>query len=148
MRMIDVGAKPITRRDAVAEARVRTRPDVIDAITGGEIEKGDVAAAATLAGIMAVKRTPDLLPLCHPISVTNSDVAVSFTDDSVVITSNVGITERTGVEMEALTAAAVAALTVIDMIKSRDAAAEILGVRLLEKSGGKNGHWVRPGDQP
>jgi len=133
----------VTRREATAEATVATRADVIEAIQAGAIEKGDVLGAAKLAGIMAVKRTPDLLPLCHPISVSSAELDVACRTDSVVVTSRVGIVERTGVEMEALTAAAVASLTIIDMIKSRDPAAEIKSVRLLEKSGGKNGHWVR-----
>lgn len=143
--MVDVGDKAVTERVAVATAEVRTRADVVAAILAGEVEKGDVVAAARLAGIMAVKRTPDLLPLCHPIGVTQADVEVQCRDATIQITSRVGIADRTGVEMEALTAVAVAGLTVIDMIKSRDAAAEIAHVRLLEKSGGKSGHWKRPG---
>lgn len=142
--MVDVGDKAVTERVALAAAEVRTRADVVEAIMAGEVEKGDVVAAARLAGIMAVKRTPDLLPLCHPIGVTQADVEVRCRDATIQITSRVGIADRTGVEMEALTAVAVAGLTVIDMIKSRDAAAEIAHVRLLEKSGGKSGHWKRP----
>ncbi|MDP3971998.1 MAG: cyclic pyranopterin monophosphate synthase MoaC [Candidatus Nanopelagicales bacterium] len=141
--MVNVGEKPITRREASAKAIVATIPEVVSAIRSGQIEKGDVIAAGRLAGIMAVKRTPDLLPLCHPIGVTNADVFIECGEDTLEITSCVGISDRTGVEMEALTAVAVAGLAVIDMIKSRDAAAQIQSIRLMEKSGGKSGHWVR-----
>lgn len=144
--MVDVGEKAVTKREATAEAAVHTRRDVVEAILHGEVEKGDVLAAARIAGIMAVKRTPDLIPLCHPIGVTNAEVSVECCDDSVRATATVRTTDRTGVEMEALAAVAVAGLTVIDMIKSRDPAAQITGVRLVEKSGGKSGHWIRDVD--
>lgn len=145
--MVNVSEKPITRREASAEAILATTPAVVAAIREGAIEKGDVIAAGRLAGIMGVKRTPDLLPLCHPIAVTDADVFIECGDDTLTITSRVGIRDRTGVEMEALTAVAVAGLAIIDMIKSRDASAQIRSVRLLEKSGGKSGHWVRGGDR-
>jgi len=145
--MVNVSEKPITRREASAEAILATTPTVVAAIQEGAIEKGDVIAAGRLAGIMGVKRTPDLLPLCHPIAVTDADVFIDCGEDTLTITSRVGIHDRTGVEMEALTAVAVAGLAVIDMIKSRDASAEIRSIRLLEKSGGKSGRWVRGGDR-
>jgi cyclic pyranopterin phosphate synthase len=141
--MVDVGDKKTTTRVAVASARVRTRPDVVDAIREQSLAKGDVLAVARIAGIMAAKRTPDLIPLCHPLQIAGVTVDLTLGDDHVVIRTEVRCTGQTGVEMEALTAASVAALTVYDMCKSIDRAMVIEAVQLEEKSGGKSGHFVR-----
>lgn len=141
--MVDVGDKEVTSRVAVASARVRTRPEVIEAIRSQSVAKGDVLAVARVAGIMATKRTPELIPLCHPLPITGVTVDLALGDDHVAIRTEVRCTGRTGVEMEALTAASVAALTVYDMCKSVDRAMVIEAIRLEEKSGGKSGHFVR-----
>jgi cyclic pyranopterin phosphate synthase len=147
-RMVDVSAKPPTPRRAVAEALVRLAPETLSLVIDGSGPKGDVLLVAELAGVQAAKRTSDLIPLCHPIALT--DVGVEITPDRAAgvlriraATATVG---PTGVEMEALTAASVAALTVYDMIKGVDRSAEIASVRLLEKSGGRSGEWHRPSD--
>lgn len=146
--MVDVGQKEISVREATASGRVETTADVLAALRAGTIPKGDVVAAARLAGIMAVKRTPDLIPLCHPIGISGADVELDLTADShVVIQASVRTTDRTGVEMEALTAVAAAGLTVIDMVKGTDPAASIEGIKVLTKTGGKTGDWVRPSDR-
>ena len=144
-RMVDVGAKSVTRRVAVATARVRTRPDVVARIVEGAIQKGDVLAVARIAGIMAAKRTSELIPLCHPLPIDaiRLDVEPNLDDGTIAIRSEVATSSRTGVEMEALTAASVAALTVYDMCKAVDRAMVIERVQLEEKSGGKSGHFVR-----
>lgn len=143
-RMVDVSEKPVTRRMARAAASVSTRPDVIDLINAGALPKGAVAETARIAGIMAAKRTSELVPLCHPLPLTAIDVTVSASGATVAIEATVATTAQTGVEMEALTAAAVAALTVYDMIKAVDPAARIDDIRVLRKEGGKTGTWVRP----
>lgn len=141
--MIDVGDKPVTRRRAVAEARVVMPAEVRERIAEGTLPKGDVLAVARVAGIMAAKRTPDIVPLCHPLPLTRVDVSPELSGDGVVITASAETTAQTGVEMEALTAALAAALTVYDMTKGLDPTIEITSARLLEKEGGKSGHWRR-----
>jgi cyclic pyranopterin phosphate synthase len=145
-RMVDVGAKGETLRRAVASARVRTTPLVIAAITAGTVSKGDVLAAARVAGLLASKRTPDLIPLCHPVRTTSAaiDLEVDETRGEVTIRASVEAVDRTGVEMEAMVAASVAALTVYDMIKSADRWAVVDAVRLDAKLGGKSGAVERP----
>ncbi len=142
-RMVDVTAKDDTHRVATAEAVVRMRPETLALIQQGGIPKGDVLATARIAGIMAAKRTPDLIPLCHPLPVTG--VTVDLTPEggeTLVIRATVKTTGKTGVEMEALTAASIAALTVYDMCKAVEKGIRIEQVRLLEKHGGKSGDWV------
>jgi cyclic pyranopterin monophosphate synthase len=142
-RMVDVGVKPETARRAVASARVRTRPDVVRCIAAQAVAKGDVLAVARVAGIMAAKRTADLIPLCHPLGLDAVTVDFELCDEAVAIRATAACQGRTGVEMEALTAASVAALTIYDMCKSLDRAMVIEEVRLEEKSGGRSGHFVR-----
>ena len=145
--MVDVSAKDVTMRVAVAAGVVRTRPDVVAMITANGLPKGDALATARVAGILAAKRTSELVPLCHPLAITGVDIdfTVGADDDpaAVAITATVRTTDRTGVEMEALTAVSVAALTVYDMIKAVDRAAEIDDIRVLHKEGGKTGKWER-----
>ena len=143
-RMVDTAAKPVTERRAVAEARVRMSPATTRLVLAGKARKGDVLATARLAGVMAAKRTADLIPLCHPLALTDISVEAEAGRGGVRIEAVARAVDRTGVEMEAMVAAAVAALTVYDMVKGHDRSDEILGVRLLEKSGGKSGHWRRP----
>jgi cyclic pyranopterin phosphate synthase len=143
-RMVDVTGKDVTARSATARCRVTISTEVADLLRNGGLPKGDALAVARIAAIQATKRTPDLIPLCHPIAVHGVDVDVVVDDGpSVVITATVRTADRTGVEMEALTAAAVGGLTVIDMVKGRDRSAAIAEVVLLEKLGGRSGHWVR-----
>jgi len=141
--MIDVGDKPVTRRRAVARARVTMPAAVAERIAAGTLPKGDVLSVARVAGIMAAKRTPDIVPLCHPLPLTRVDVTPKLDGDGVTITASAETTAQTGVEMEALTAALAAALTVYDMTKGLDPAIEIERAHLLEKDGGKSGHWRR-----
>jgi len=143
-RMVDVSAKNATRRTAVATGVLHTRPDVVDLITAGGLPKGDALATARIAGIMAAKRTSDLIPLCHQLALTGVEVDFDIEDARVVITSTVRSTDRTGVEMEALTAVSLAALTLYDMIKAVDRAARISDIRVLHKEGGKTGEWTNP----
>jgi cyclic pyranopterin phosphate synthase len=146
--MVDVGDKQITTRTAIAEGEVRMTPATLAAIRDGNVPKGDVLAAARIAGIMAAKKTPELIPLCHTLLLTK--VAVDFEIDEaesrVVITAMVRCNGQTGVEMEALTAVSVAALTIYDMAKAMDKSMTIGAIRLLEKQGGKSGDWRR--EQP
>lgn len=148
--MVDVGAKADSGRRAVAEAIVRMRPDTLARIVAGSLPKGDVLATARIAGIMAAKRTPDLIPLCHPLPVSGVEVDLVPlpAGDGIAITATCRVTGKTGVEMEALTAASVAALTVYDMCKAVEKGMVIESVRLLEKEGGKSGHWLAGGDKP
>ena len=143
--MVDVSGKTVTRREARAGAVIQTRPDVIELIDQALIKKGDVLATARIAGIMAAKRTSDLIPLCHPLPL--SKVAVDFRlfaeEGRIEVETLCIVSSQTGVEMEALTAASVAALTVYDMCKAVDPAMQISDIRLLEKQGGKRGHWQR-----
>lgn len=146
--MVDVSPKMVTARRAVATGRVATTPEVIALLRGGGVPKGDAIAVARIAGIMGAKRTPDLVPLCHPIGITGVTVDLEITDTGVEITAATKTADRTGVEMEALTSVAVAGLALIDMIKAVDPAASIEAVRVLRKEGGKTGDWVRPEDRP
>lgn len=144
-RMVDVGEKAITHRRAVARAVLRMSTATAAAIAAGDAPKGDVLGTARLAGIMAAKRTGELIPLCHPLPLDHAGVelAVDAEAGTVTVTAEASITARTGVEMEAMTAASVAALTVYDMVKGLDKGVEITSVALLEKSGGRSGHWRR-----
>ena len=146
-RMVDVTAKDVTTREATARCRVTVSAEVAALLAAGEMPKGDALAVARIAAIQATKRTPDLIPLCHPIAVHGVDVEVSLREEAddfaVEVIATVRTADRTGVEMEALTAAAVGGLTVIDMVKGRDRTAAITEVVLLEKKGGRSGHWVR-----
>jgi len=142
-RMVDVAAKDVTVRRAVAAGTVRTTAEVIDLLRADGLPKGDALGVARVAGIMGAKRTPDLVPLCHPIAVHGVEVDLQPGIDTVEITATVRTADRTGVEMEALTAVTVAGLTVIDMIKAVDPAASIDNVRVLRKEGGKTGVWER-----
>ncbi len=145
--MVDVTAKDVTKRVAVAEATVHTRPDVVAIISANGLPKGDALATARVAGILAAKRTGELIPLCHPLAITGVDVDFTVGDaedpGSVGVTATVRTVDRTGVEMEALTAVSVAALTIYDMIKAVDRSARIDDIRVVRKEGGKTGLWVR-----
>ncbi|GAA4159639.1 cyclic pyranopterin monophosphate synthase MoaC [Gryllotalpicola daejeonensis] len=141
VHMVDVSEKQITKRRAVAQAAVITTPEVIELLRQGRLPKGEALAVARIAGIMAAKKTPDLVPLCHPLPLTGADVELSAAGDRVEIRATVKTVGVTGVEMEALTAVTVAALTVYDMIKAVDKGAVITEVRVLEKEGGKSGPW-------
>ena len=142
-RMVDVGDKDETRRRAVARAKVTMLSETVAALSEGVVPKGDVLAVARLAGIQAAKRTSELVPLCHPVSLTSVTVDLSLDGASVEIEASAETVGRTGVEMEALTACAIAALTVYDMCKSLDRSITIEGLALWEKSGGRSGHWRR-----
>ena len=142
-RMVDVGDKAETERRAVAEAFVRMPADVVRAVRDGDAPKGDVLGTARLAGVMAAKRTAELIPLCHPLALSYVDVRASVEDGGVRLEAEARLRGRTGVEMEALTAASVAALTVYDMVKALAKDVEIASVRLVEKDGGKSGSWRR-----
>jgi cyclic pyranopterin phosphate synthase len=145
MKMVDVGSKESTERVAVATARLRMQPETVARIRDGRVEKGDVLAAARLAGVMATKRTPDLIPLCHPIALTGVTVEVTLDEGGASVRAEVKTLDRTGVEMEALTAAATAALTIYDMVKSVDRGMVIEAVQLEHKAGGRTGTWDRGG---
>jgi len=142
-RMVDVSAKQVTAREARATARVLLSADVVALLRGEGVPKGDALAVARIAGIMAAKRTPDLVPLCHPIAISGVNVDLTVDDDAVHISASVRTTDRTGVEMEALTAVSVAALALYDMVKALDRSAVITDVRVEAKSGGRSGDWVR-----
>jgi cyclic pyranopterin phosphate synthase len=143
--MVDVGAKPVSERRAVARALVRVSPRTARAVLAGDAPKGDVLAVARIAGIQAAKRTAELIPLCHPLPLTFAGVEASVDPDTgeITLTAEARTMGQTGVEMEAMTAASVAALTVYDMVKGLERGAEIAEVVLLEKSGGRSGHWTR-----
>ena len=142
-RMVDVAAKPATERVAVAEGRVRMRPQTLKLVKSGNAKKGDVLGAARIAGIMAAKRTHELIPLCHPLALTQ--VKLDLTPDArlpgIAVRAEVRVTGQTGVEMEALTAVSVACLTIYDMVKAVERGMRIEGIRLIEKRGGKSGHY-------
>jgi cyclic pyranopterin phosphate synthase len=148
--MVDVSDKPATARRAVAEATVKMDQETLTLVIDGAGPKGDVLNVAELAGIMAAKRTAELIPLCHPLSL--SDVTVEITPDrkagTLIVTASAATIAQTGVEMEAMTAASVAALTIYDMVKGVDRFVTINGIRLLEKSGGTSGNWRRPAPKP
>jgi cyclic pyranopterin phosphate synthase len=142
-RMVDVTAKSVTARTATARGRVEVSGDVIALLRGEGVPKGDALAVARVAGIMATKRTPDLIPLCHPLAIGGVEVDLAVDDDCVRIEATVRTADRTGVEMEALTAVSVAALTVVDMVKAVDKLARITDIEVVAKSGGKSGDWRR-----
>ena len=142
-RMVDVSGKDVTARAATATGRVLVSGEVVALLRGAGVPKGDTLAVARLAGIMGAKQTPSLIPLCHPLAIAGVTVDLVVTDASVDITATVRTTDRTGVEMEALTAVSVAALTVVDMVKAVDKGAVITDVRVETKTGGKSGDWVR-----
>ncbi len=143
-RMVDVGHKPATERRAVAGGRIAMSREAAAAIRGGAVAKGDVLAVARIAGIMAAKRTADLIPLCHPLPLTSVEVGLSVEDDGVAVTATAATTGQTGVEMEAMVAASTALLTLYDMAKAIDKGMIIEAVRLLSKTGGKSGDWFAP----
>lgn len=140
-RMVDVGGKTETHRVAIAQGNIRMGPEALAAIRDGDVPKGDVLAAARIAGIMAAKKTGDLIPLCHPLALDAVTVDFAFTATSVTCTASASLTGRTGVEMEALTAVSLALLTIYDMAKAIDKGMVIEAVRLIEKRGGKSGTW-------
>src|SRR6202048_1881954 len=141
--MVDVSGKAVTRRTAVAAGRVAMSKQTLDIVLKGDAKKGDVLGAARIAGIMAAKRTHELIPLCHPLNISKVEVDIAADDKlpGLVVRATVNVTGRTGVEMEALTAVAVACLTVYDMVKAVDRGMRIEGIRLIEKRGGRSGHW-------
>lgn len=145
VRMVDVGDKPVTRRTAVAEGRIRMRPETLAAIRRNEIRKGHVLAAAQIAGIAAGKRTSDWIPLCHPLALDSLDVSLTPDDEipGVMVEARVEVTARTGAEMEAMVAVSAALLTIYDMCKGVDRGMELGLIRLVEKKGGRSGTWRR-----
>lgn len=142
-RMVDVSGKAASVRRAVAAGRLRTTAEVVRLLRAETLPKGDALAVARLAGIMGAKRTPDLVPLCHPIALHSVAVDLTVVDDGVEITATTKTADRTGVEMEAMTAVAAAGLALVDMVKAVDPAASVDGIRVLRKEGGKTGEWVR-----
>ncbi|WP_374530640.1 cyclic pyranopterin monophosphate synthase MoaC [Novosphingobium sp.] len=140
-RMVDVGGKTATQRVAVASGRIAMSAEALDAIRNGDAPKGDVLAAARIAGIMAAKKTAELIPLCHPLALDSVTVDFAFEDGALRTTATASLTGKTGVEMEALTAASVALLTIYDMAKALDKGMVISDLRLIEKRGGKSGDW-------
>ena len=141
--MVDVSDRAETTRTATASGKVLLTKEVLALIASGSTPKGDVLATARIAGIMGAKKTSELIPLCHPIAISSVNVDIKVVEDGVSIISTVKIAGRTGVEMEALTAVSIAALTIIDMVKALDPGATIINVRVEEKDGGRNGHWKR-----
>jgi cyclic pyranopterin monophosphate synthase len=143
--MVDVTGKDVTSREAVASGLVAMSPATRDLVTSRSLDKGDALEVARIAGIVAAKKTSELIPLCHPISIGAIELAFEDRDEGIGIVATVRTNERTGVEMEALTAVSVAALTIYDMVKGTERGVEISGIRLVSKSGGRSGDWVRPG---
>jgi cyclic pyranopterin phosphate synthase len=143
--MVDVSAKEVSARTATASGFVRLSAECVAALRAGNVPKGDALAVARIAGIQAAKRTPDLVPLCHPIAIHGVTVDLTVRDEGVAVAARVRTADRTGVEMEALTCVSVAALALIDMVKAVDPAAVVTDVRVEEKTGGKTGVWRRPG---
>jgi cyclic pyranopterin phosphate synthase len=143
-RMVDVSAKAVTVREAVAEGHIAMSPAALDAIRSASVAKGDVLATARIAGIMAAKRTADLIPLCHPLPLSGVTLDLTLGETGVTATATVRTAHITGVEMEAMTAVSVALLTIYDMAKSIDKAMVVSGIRLLRKTGGKSGDWAAP----
>ena len=141
--MVDVSSREVTTRSATASGKVKLSSEVLNAIANNQTPKGDVLATARIAGIMGAKKTSELIPLCHPIAIHKVEVELKIESDGVAITSIVKTNDRTGVEMEALTAVSVAGLTLIDMIKALDPSASITNIQVESKSGGKNGEWQR-----
>ncbi|MCX6502785.1 MAG: cyclic pyranopterin monophosphate synthase MoaC [Microbacterium sp.] len=146
-RMVDVTAKQPTVRAATARGFVRCAPEVVAALRDGSVPKGDVLAVARIAGIQGAKQTPALLPLAHVIGVHGATVDLQITDEGVAVEATVRTADRTGVEMEAMTAVSVAALTIVDMVKGLDKGTSIETVRIIRKEGGKSGTWTRPGEE-
>lgn len=144
-RMVDVGAKAETQRVAIASGRITMTAQALAAIRAGDAPKGDVLGTARIAGIMAAKRTADLIPMCHPLIIDAVNVDFTFEDDAVRATATASLTGKTGVEMEAITATSIALLTIYDMAKALDKGMVIGDIRLVEKRGGKSGHWLAPG---
>ena len=142
-RMVDVAGKDVTVRSARASGRLVTTPEVVALLRGEGVPKGDALAVARIAGIQAAKRTPDLVPLCHPIAIHGVTVDLAVVDDGVTIEARVRTADRTGVEMEALTCVAAAGLTLVDMVKAVDRGAHLTDLRVEEKSGGRSGTWTR-----
>jgi cyclic pyranopterin monophosphate synthase len=147
-RMVDVSGKDVTVRTASASGRVLVSAEVVALLRGAGVPKGDALAVARIAGIQAAKRTPDLVPLCHPIAIHGVEVDLQVTDDAVLVSATVRTADRTGVEMEALTCVAVAGLALVDMVKAVDRAATITDVRVETKSGGRSGAWRRTEASP
>lgn len=145
-RMVDVADKAITVRTATARGRVTVSPRVVELLRGEGVPKGDALAVARIAGIQAAKRTPDLVPLAHPIAIHGVTVDLEVTDQAVEISATVRTADRTGVEMEALTCVAIAGLALVDMVKAVDRGAVISDVRVVAKAGGRSGEWHRPGE--
>jgi len=145
-RMVDVSAKDVTARTATARGFVRLSAECVAALRDGAVPKGDAIAVARIAGIMGAKKTPDLVPMCHPIALHGVKVELTVVDGGVEIAATARTADRTGIEMEALTSVTVAALALIDMVKAVDPAAVITDVRVVEKTGGKTGNWTRPGE--
>jgi len=143
LRMVDVSAKPVTERRAVASGVVRMRPETLRAIRERRTPKGDPLEAARLAGILAAKRTAELIPLCHPLPLTHVDVEVELTEEGIALTASAATTAQTGVEMEALVAVSIAALTLYDMCKAIDREMTITDIRLERKTGGRSGDYIR-----
>lgn len=143
VHMVDVGDKAITRREATAEAVVLMPDDLVSRFFDGDLPKGDAAAVARVAGIMAAKKTHELIPLCHPLRISGMEVSMESNGHGIRVLAKVSTEGRTGVEMEALTAVSVAALTIYDMVKGIDRDVEIANIRLLEKAGGRSGTWKR-----
>jgi cyclic pyranopterin monophosphate synthase len=141
--IVDIGGKDITARRAVARATLEAQPDTVAAILGGSLKKGDALAVARIAGIMAAKKTADLIPLCHPIAISRVEIDITGENGVLVVTASAETTDRTGIEMEAMTAAAIAALTLYDMAKGIDRAMRVTAVELMEKYGGKSGDYRR-----
>jgi cyclic pyranopterin monophosphate synthase len=142
-RMVDVSAKTVTAREATATGRLRTSPQVVALLREDGLPKGDALAVARIAGITGAKRTPDLVPLCHPVALHGVTVDLDVVDDGVLITATTRTADRTGVEMEALTAVAAAGLALVDMVKAVDRSASITDIRVESKSGGRSGTWRR-----
>ncbi|WP_159975761.1 MULTISPECIES: cyclic pyranopterin monophosphate synthase MoaC [unclassified Novosphingobium] len=147
-RMVDVGAKAVTQRLAVASGRITMTAQALAAIRAGDAPKGDVLGTARIAGIMAAKRTSDLIPMCHPLMIDAVNVDFVFEEDAIRATATASLTGKTGIEMEAITATSIALLTIYDMAKALDKGMVIGDIKLVEKRGGKSGHWVAKGWRP
>ena len=143
-RMVDVTDKAVTSREAIARGLVRMSSSTRDLVVAGELEKGDALEVARIAGIMAAKRTSELIPLCHPLPLGAVDLSLAAVEEGIEVKAHVRTTDKTGVEMEALTAVAVAGLTIYDMVKGTERGVEVTEIHLLKKSGGRSGDWVRP----
>ncbi|MFQ5523013.1 MAG: cyclic pyranopterin monophosphate synthase MoaC [Acidimicrobiia bacterium] len=144
VHMVNIGEKEETHREAIAEGLVTMSPELVERFFAGDLPKGDAAAVARVAGILGAKKTPDLIPLCHPVALSGAEVSLEATGHGVRITATVSTTGRTGVEMEALTAVATAALAIYDMVKSVERGVTIESIRLLRKAGGRSGTWEAP----